>query len=136
MSKTGYLYILSNRHRTVYYTGVTSQLLVRINDHRNAQGCTFTTKYNITELLYYCDFPTIYEAIQAEKRVKKWKRPWKLDLIKSINPNMVDLWDEVSTLGQPHLNKESHHGHKPATPLIQPQPRHPARSDSEDAGSP
>ena len=103
MSKSGYLYILSNKHRTVYYTGVTSQLLIRINDHRNGMGCDFTKKYNIRELLYYEEFPTIYEAIQAEKRVKKWKRAWKIELIKSLNPEMVDLWGEVSTLGQPEL---------------------------------
>jgi len=106
MSKSGYVYILSNKHRTVYYTGVTSQLLIRINSHRNGNGCTFTKKYNITELLYYCDFPTMYEAIQAEKRVKKWKRAWKIELIKTINPEMIDLWDEVSTLGQPELFDE------------------------------
>jgi len=62
-------------------------------------------KYNIRGLLYYCEFPTMYEAIQAEKRVKKWNRAWKIELIKTINPGMIDLWDEVSTLGQPELNK-------------------------------
>ena len=103
MAKTGYLYILSNRHRTVYYTGVTSQLLERVNDHRNGEGAEFTKKYNVRELMYYEEFPTIYEAIQAEKRVKKWKRAWKIELIRTINSNMVDLWDEVSTLGQPEL---------------------------------
>ncbi|MBD3615004.1 MAG: GIY-YIG nuclease family protein [Gracilimonas sp.] len=103
MSKTGYLYILSNKHRTVYYTGVTSQLLKRVNDHRNGEGCDFTKKYNIRELMYYEAFPTMYEAIQAERSMKKWKRAWKIKLIKSLNPEMVDLWDEVSTLGQPEL---------------------------------
>jgi putative endonuclease len=86
---------------------VTSQLLKRINDHRNWEGSEFTKKYNIIELLYYCDFPTMYEAIQAEKQVKRWKRAWKIELIKSMNPEMADLWDEVSTLGQPELNKNS-----------------------------
>jgi putative endonuclease len=106
MSKSGYLYILSNKHRTVYYTGVTSQLLKRIGDHRKGNGCVFTKKYNIGELLYYEDFPTMYEAIQAEKRVKKWKRTWKIDLIKTLNPKMIDLWPDVSTLGQPELYTE------------------------------
>ncbi|MTI87938.1 MAG: GIY-YIG nuclease family protein [Balneolaceae bacterium] len=106
MNKKGYLYILSNKHRTVYYTGVTSQLLKRVDDHRKGKGCKFTRKYNIRELMYYEEFPVMYEAIQAEKRVKKWKRTWKIELIKSINPKMVDQWDEVSTLGQPELNKD------------------------------
>ncbi|SMO96710.1 GIY-YIG nuclease family protein [Gracilimonas mengyeensis] len=103
MSKKGYLYILSNKHRTVYYTGVTSQLLERVYDHRRGRGCHFTKKYNIRELLYYEEFPTMLEAIQAEKRVKRWKQAWKIELIKTINPEMVDLWSEVSTLGQPGL---------------------------------
>ena len=106
MSKTGYVYILSNKHRTVYYTGVTSQLLKRVNDHRNGDGSEFTKKYNVCQLLYYDEFPTMHKAIQAEKRIKKWKRAWKIELIKSINPKMVDLWAEVSTLGQPELFDE------------------------------
>lgn len=105
MAKTGYLYILSNKHRTVYYTGVTSQLLKRVSDHRSGNGCKFTKKYNIRALMYYEELPAMYEAIQAEKRVKKWKRAWKIELIKTINPEMVDLWDEGSTLGQTELNK-------------------------------
>jgi len=97
MAKTGYVYILSNKHRTVFYTGVTSDLLERVNQHRNGNGSAFTKKYNITELLFFDEFPTMYEAISAEKRVKKWRRSWKIDLIKTINPEMKDLWFEIYT---------------------------------------
>jgi len=98
--KHGWIYILSNKHRTVFYTGVTSDLLERVNNHRKGEGSHFTKKYNVFELLYFDEFPTIYEAIVAEKRVKKWRRSWKIELIQSINPEMKDLWDEVSSLGQ------------------------------------
>ena len=95
MSKQGYIYILSNKHHTVFYTGVTSDLMTRISQHRKGEGSYFTKKYNVDKLLYYDEFPTMYEAISAEKRVKKWRRVWKVDLIKTINPEMIDLWNEI-----------------------------------------
>jgi putative endonuclease len=95
MPKPGYIYILSNKHHTVFYTGVTSDLLTRIDQHREGEGSKFTKKYNTTKLLYYDEFPTIYEAICAEKRVKKWRRAWKIDLIKTINPDLLDLWKVI-----------------------------------------
>jgi putative endonuclease len=91
--KTGYIYILSNKHRTVFYTGVTSNLRSRIYQHKFENGSNFTKKYKVHELMYFEEFPTITEAISAEKKLKKWKRDWKLDLIKTLNPNMIDLWD-------------------------------------------
>ena len=100
MSKKGFIYILSNKNRTVFYTGVTSNLLRRISEHKDGIGSSFTKRYNVTELLYYCEFQRMYEAIQSEKRVKKWHRSWKIELIKSINPDMIDLWAEISSLGQ------------------------------------
>ena len=95
MPKTGYIYILSNKHRTVFYTGVTSDLLRRVNQHRKGEGSDFTKRYNIYELLFYDEFPTMHEAIAAEKRVKKWKRAWKIDLIKTINQEIKDLWEDI-----------------------------------------
>ena len=63
--------------------------------HRNGIGSSFTKKYNVSELLYFEEFPTMYEAISAEKRIKKWKRSWKLELIKVINPSLKDLWPHI-----------------------------------------
>ncbi|MEQ9309338.1 MAG: GIY-YIG nuclease family protein [Balneolaceae bacterium] len=93
--KSGYVYILANKHRTVFYTGVTSNLLQRIYQHKHEKGSKFTARYNVHELIFYEEFPTMYEAISAEKKLKKWKRAWKLDLIKTINPEMKDLWDDI-----------------------------------------
>jgi len=93
--KTGYIYILSNKHRTVFYTGVTSDLMQRIYQHKFLKGSKFTSKYNVHDLMYYDEFPTMYEAIAAEKRIKKWHRAWKLELIRTINPEMKDLWEDM-----------------------------------------
>ncbi|MFV1883232.1 MAG: GIY-YIG nuclease family protein [Balneola sp.] len=91
MSKA-YVYIMSNIPRSVFYTGVTSNLVRRIWEHKEGKGSKFTSKYKLTILLYAEEHQSISEAITREKLVKRWKREWKLDLIKSINPELVDLY--------------------------------------------
>ncbi|MEP2024204.1 MAG: GIY-YIG nuclease family protein [Reichenbachiella sp.] len=98
MSNGGYIYIVSNKNRTVLYTGVTSNLHNRIYEHKNGLGAAFTKKYNCTDLLYYEFFADIESAIQREKRIKKYKREWKENLIKEMNLEMRDLFDEVSEM--------------------------------------
>lgn len=98
MSKGGYIYIVSNKNRTVLYTGVTSNFHNRIYEHKNGLGAVFTKKYNCTDLLYYEFFVDIESAIQREKRIKKYKREWKENLIRELNPEMRDLFDEVSEM--------------------------------------
>lgn len=93
MAKGGYVYIVSNKARTVLYTGVTSNLYNRIYEHKNGHGSAFSRKYQCTDLLY-CEFhPSIEEAINREKQLKNWKREWKETLIKSSNPKLKDLYD-------------------------------------------
>ena len=92
------MYKLSNEMRTVLYIGVTSYLYSRIYDHRFGQGSTFTKKYNCTDLVYYHFYPTIEEAIEREKQLKKWKREWKNNLITSFNPELNDLFSEMSEM--------------------------------------
>ena len=96
--KGGYIYIISNRRRTVLYIGVTSNLYSRIYDHKSGFGSVFSKKYHCTDLLYYCFYKSIEEAIKREKQLKKWKREWKDELIKSFNPNLKDLFSEVSEM--------------------------------------
>lgn len=98
MSKGGYIYIVSNKRRTVLYVGVTSDLSQRSWDHKNGEGSQFTKKYACTDLLYYEFYETIEEAIDREKQLKKWKRQWKIDLIKKVNPELKDLYDEVGDM--------------------------------------
>ena len=86
---------MSNTKRTTLYIGVTSNLKTRIADHKNGVGSTFTSKYKLTDLIYFEDFPDIYQAIDREKQLKNWHRQWKINLIKSANPEMKDLYWEI-----------------------------------------
>jgi len=93
--KESYIYIISNKNRTVLYIGITSNLTRRIEAHKNNIGSSFTKKYNVSDLLYFEKFTAIEEAIKREKQLKKWNKDWKWDLIKSTNPNLIDLYSEI-----------------------------------------
>lgn len=95
MEHGGCVYIMSNRHRTVYYTGVTADLRRRVHEHRTGQGSAFAKKYNCTDLIYYETFGRIEEAIAREKQLKRWRRAWKDDLIQQMNPTLKDLWPDI-----------------------------------------
>jgi len=100
--KTGFAYIMSNVSRTVFYTGVTNNIEKRCLQHKKGIGGVFTSKYKCFYLVYYESFWEIVAAIQREKEIKNRRRKWKIDLIKSTNPEMKDLsvdWD---------LEQESH----------------------------
>jgi len=91
--KCYYVYILSNKYNTVFYVGVTNNLEIRVLQHKQGQGegSVFTSKYLCNMLLYYEEFPDIRFAIDREKQLKRWKREWKLDLIRKENPELEDL---------------------------------------------
>ena len=90
---SGTVYILTNKSHTVLYTGVTSHLFLRIQQHISKHFSeSFTSKYNVTKLVYYRTFETIELAIQEEKRIKAGNRQAKINLINSINPEWNDLW--------------------------------------------
>jgi putative endonuclease len=91
MQKTYCVYIATNLRNTVFYTGVTSNLIGRIWQHKNKAIKGFTEKYNICKLVYYENFNTPSDAISAEKKIKGWTRKKKIDLIKSKNPELKDL---------------------------------------------
>lgn len=96
MEKGGCVYILTNKHHTALYTGVTSNLVARIIQHReHYYQNSFTFRYNCYKLVYYRSFPTIEEAIAEEKRIKGGSRAKKELLIAAANPQWNDLWDEV-----------------------------------------
>lgn len=86
-----YVYIMTNRSRTLY-TGVTNDLERRVYEHKNKLVAGFTSKYNITMLVWYETFPDIQQAIEGEKKIKGWLRSKKIALIESCNPN----WDDLS----------------------------------------
>lgn len=91
MTKGGYVYILaSNKHGTLYI-GVTNDLNRRMAEHKSGLYPGFTKKYQVHILVYYEFFPSIENAILAEKRMKAWKRDWKINLIERLNPLWLDL---------------------------------------------
>ncbi len=96
MPKTGYVYIMTNKKNGTLYTGVTSNLVQRIWQHKNEVIPGFTSRYGLKLLVYYEPHSDIIDAIDREKRIKKWKRQWKIDLIEGLNPNWMDLWDKIS----------------------------------------
>ncbi|MDR7130477.1 putative endonuclease [Algoriphagus sp. 4150] len=96
MQKGGAVYIMTNHRHTVLYTGVTNDLLRRVYEHRNKLNPnSFSTKYNLTKLVFFESFHSIDEAIAREKQIKGGSRKGKEDLINSMNPNWKDLWDEI-----------------------------------------
>ncbi|MBC7891855.1 MAG: GIY-YIG nuclease family protein [Sphingobacteriaceae bacterium] len=92
----GTVYILTNRHRSTLYVGVTADLAVRLQQHRDKQfPDSFTARYNLDELVYYENFSRIEEAISREKQLKAGSRTKKEALIDAFNPEWKDLSEEV-----------------------------------------
>ncbi len=98
IEKGGYTYILTNKNKTVLYTGVAADLNARIIEHRMGIGSTFTKKYNCHHLIYYEFHSAIESAIHREKRLKKWNRKWKEELIHKFNPDWDDLFDKIADM--------------------------------------
>jgi putative endonuclease len=89
-----YVYIITNKNHTVYYTGRTNNLARRVEEHKSKVIKGFTSRYNCNELLYFEEFIDLKEAIHREKQIKRYPRLWKENLINSLNPKWVDLSDE------------------------------------------
>ena len=92
--KEYYVYIVGN-HRPTLYVGVTNNLVRRVFEHKHGYIQGFTKKYGLDKLLYFERFSDPREAILREKRIKKWKREWKLELIKGLNPALKDLYGDI-----------------------------------------
>ncbi len=95
--KQYFVYILASKRNGTLYTGVTSNLLKRVYEHKNNLIEGFTKKYNVHTLVYYEAYNDIYDAIAREKNIKKWKRLWKIELIEKSNPKWEDLYYSLSS---------------------------------------
>ena len=89
-----YVYIMASPSGTLY-TGVTNSLKRRVAEHKEGKIKGFSQKYDCKKLIYYEHYKYIYNAIEREKELKKWRREKKQDLIKSINPHWNDLYEEL-----------------------------------------
>lgn len=88
----GYVYILASRMNGTLYTGVTSDLQGRVWQHKDEITPGFTSKYAVKRLVWYREYDDILDAIADEKRIKKWRRKWKIELIEAMNPKWNDLY--------------------------------------------
>ena len=91
-----YVYIMSNRRRTVLYTGVTGDLVRRVWQHRQERS-GFTSRYHATRLVWYEAHGDAGRAIRREKQIKKGPRQRKVALVEGMNPEWLDLWDGIAT---------------------------------------
>lgn len=91
-----FLYILASRKNGTLYIGVTNNLLKRVHQHKTNLVKGFTEKYGVHRLVYFEQYGDIRYAINREKRMKRWKRQWKINLIEKDNPEWKDLFDELA----------------------------------------
>jgi len=90
-----FVYILASRKNGTLYTGVTSNLIQRVYQHKNNLIKGFSKKYGVHVLVYYESHDTMEVAITREKQIKKWKRQWKIALIEKDNQEWRDLYDDL-----------------------------------------
>ena len=90
-----YVYIMASGKNGTIYTGMTSNLVKRVWEHKEKLVEGFPEKYNVDRLVYYEIYEDVYNARTREKRLKKWRRAWKIELIEKENPNWRDLYPEI-----------------------------------------
>ena len=96
MERLPCVYILTSKTNGTLYTGVTSNLLKRIWEHKNNLVEGFTSKYDVHTLVWYEVHETMESAIQREKAIKNWKRDWKIKVIEDMNPGWCDLYGSLA----------------------------------------
>lgn len=94
--KQYYVYIVASKPYGTLYIGVTSDLARRIWEHKNKTAESFTKEYDIGILVYYEVYSDPESAITREKRMKKWNREWKINRIREMNPDWLDLYEKLN----------------------------------------
>jgi putative endonuclease len=95
MTKTYYVYIMTNKRNTVLYVGMTNNLIRRVYEHKNDLVNGFTKKYRCYKLVWYQETSDVKSAITQEKLMKRWKREYKNNAIEGMNPSWRDLYDDL-----------------------------------------
>ncbi|WP_072371359.1 GIY-YIG nuclease family protein [Hyphomicrobium sp. NDB2Meth4] len=91
-----FVYILASKRNGTLYVGVTSDLYGRMSEHRDGLIPGFTQRYGVKTLVYFEEHDDVGEAIRREKRIKRWRRAWKIALIEGGNPGWRDLWLDLT----------------------------------------
>ena len=97
MPKSYYVYILASKKNGTLYIGITNNLARRVYEHKEYLIPGFTSKYKVSQLVYFEEMEDAYQAISREKQLKEWRRSKKIDLITKLNPNWVDLDPSASS---------------------------------------
>jgi putative endonuclease len=95
------VYVVTNKKRGTLYIGFSGMLPARIYQHKNKVIDGFTSKYNLSRLVYYESYDDPLTAIHREKQLKKWKRSWKIHLIEKYNPEWKELYSDGDILSMP-----------------------------------
>ena len=91
-----HVYITASQTRGTLYTGLTNDIARRMMEHREGKADGFTAKHGVRRLVHIETYPTIAEAIAREKRLKRWRRAWKIALIEEHNPDWHDLFRRLN----------------------------------------
>ena len=94
--KGGWVYIMANRYRGATYVGVTANISARTFAHREGHGSSYVKRRELLRLVWAEHTPSIEDAIAHEKRLKRWRRDWKIALIEKANPNWEDLFGRIN----------------------------------------
>jgi putative endonuclease len=96
MDRQFYVYMLASQRNRTLYVGVTNDLARRVHEHRTGAVTGFTKTYDVHRLVWYEPHDSIAEAIAREKRLKRWRRSWKLELIEAENPQWLDRYETLN----------------------------------------
>jgi putative endonuclease len=96
MERQYFVYILANHRYGTLYVGITSDLVRRVWEHRSDLVPGFSREHGLHRLVWYEVHATAYEAITREKRIKKWHRDWKVNLVPEVNPMWDDLYEGIA----------------------------------------
>ncbi len=86
-----FVYILASGRNGTLYVGVTNDLARRVSEHKLGNASEFTRKYGVKHLVWCESFIQVADAVACEKRIKRWRRAWKLELVEAVNPDWQDL---------------------------------------------
>ena len=90
-----FVYMLASQKNGTLYVGVTNDLIRRVHEHKSKVVPGFTSQYGVDRLVWFDQTDSVESAIAAEKRLKRWKRAWKVALIEKANPEWRDLYGEI-----------------------------------------
>ena len=86
---------MTNKPQGILYIGITNNIVRRVYEHKHNLVDGFCSKYKLYKLAYYKISTDVYQAITREKRLKRWRRKWKDELINNLNPNWDDLYHSI-----------------------------------------